>query len=59
MAAFHGPEEERSLITTGPVGGARPGGSGPRSFSLPGNEPGARPAEIAICGTSPSCPRFS
>lgn len=33
-------------MTTGPVGGARSGGSGPRIVSLPGNEPGARPAEI-------------
>jgi DNA-binding transcriptional LysR family regulator len=33
-------------MNTGAVGGARSGGSGPRIFSLPGNESGARAAEI-------------
>jgi hypothetical protein len=39
-------EEERSVMTTGPDGGAQPGGSGRRVASLPGNEPGPQPAEI-------------
>ena len=33
-------------MTAGPVGRARPGGSGPRFLGLSGPEPVARPAEI-------------
>ena len=33
-------------MTTGPVGGAQPGGSGSRVFGLPGSEAATRPAEV-------------
>src|SRR6516162_1698029 len=33
-------------MTTGPVGGAQPGGSGSRVLGLPGSEAGTRPAEV-------------
>src|SRR3974377_458702 len=43
MAASHGRSRSRALITTGPVGGPRPGGPVPRIASVPGSEPSARP----------------
>ena len=33
-------------MTTGPVGGAQPGRSGPRVLGLPGSEAGTRHAEV-------------